>query len=307
MDALNANTSGSNNTAVGYYALYANISGTDNTAVGAEALYSNTTGANNTAVGYYALNANTSGINNTAIGFEALLDNTTGIGNTAVGYYALQVATAANYNTAIGMYSAAAATTGAQNTAVGYYALKSLTVGTTNTCVGSLAGSSYTGSEANNICIGYNVTGTAAESNVIRIGNASNASCFISGINGQTSSGGTAVYVNGSNQLGTATSSIRFKENIQNLGSESILGLRPVKFNYIADKSKATCYGMIAEEVEQVFPNLVVYQDGQPFSIKYHEMPALFLYEIKKLSSELEQLRDRFLRMQASLQAKGKF
>ena len=87
----------------------------------------------------------------------------------------------------------------------------------------------------------------------------------------------------------------RFKENIQPMPktfSENILKLRPVTFNYIEDETKTLTWGLIAEEVEEVMPQLVIYdQQKRPHSVRYHDLPVLILNETKKLIEEHEQLQ----------------
>ena len=100
--------------------------------------------------------------------------------------------------------------------------------------------------------------------------------------------GGAAVYVNGNGQLGVAPSSLRFKKDVQPLGStaEKVLNLRPVAFRYKqADESGAypLQYGLIAEEVAKVFPDLVQYdKEGKPFAIYYNLLTPLLLGEVQQ-------------------------
>jgi hypothetical protein len=101
------------------------------------------------------------------------------------------------------------------------------------------------------------------------------------------------VYVGTDGKLGTITSSRRYKENITDLSDYSILSLRPVEFNYIVDTNKTRCLGLIAEEVEEVIPQLVIYKDGVPETVKYHELPILLLQGIQKLNQEIKQLQQR--------------
>ena len=184
--------------------------------------------------------------------------------------------------------------TGSNNTVMGYSCLEDITSGGNNTIFGAGCGTAYTSSESNNIILGYNIHGTVSESNVIRIGNSSNTSCYITGINGVTVTG-TAVLCSTTGQLGTIASSERYKENIQPLSDEtsSVLELNPVKFNYKADSDKSIRYGLIAEEVEKVFPYLVFYKDDIPESVNYHELPVLLLKEIQKLNKRIQALEER--------------
>ena len=233
----------------------------------------NTLGTQNLFVGASAGNltlTTASASQNTAIGNSALNAVTVGAGNTAIGYQALFKATIPNFNVAVGRLALINLLTGSNNTACGYQ-----------------AGQAYTGTEANNICIGASVVGTVGESNVIRIGNASNTTCFIAGINGVTVTG-TAVLCATNGQLGTIASSIRYKENIAPINSaDSVMELNPVQFTYKADGTKTTQYGLIAEDVDKQFPYLCFYKDGIPESVKYHELPTLLLHEIQKLNARI--------------------
>src|SRR5207249_2220069 len=192
-----------------------------------------------------ALRNNTTGSQNTASGFNALLANMSGANNTATGQEALRN------------------TIGNNNTASGFQALLSNTTGSNNIAIGSAAGISLTGGD-NNIYVGsLGPTSGTDESNTIRIGNGSQTRAFMAGISGTTVMG-AAVMVNSSGQLGTVLSSRRFKEEIQDMGAATsgLLRLRPVTFRYkeaFADGTRAAQYGLIAEEVAEVYPDLVAY------------------------------------------------
>lgn len=173
--------------------------------------------------------------------------------------------------------------------------------GGNNTLVGSNTGNSYTGTEDSNILIGSDVQGTGSDSNVLRIGKATGTNAkeisktYICGINGTTVVG-SAVLVTSGDQLGILISSERYKENIKDMHFESnkIMSLRPVTFNYKNDEKKETQYGLIAEEVAEVYPNLVIYdKDGKPLSIKYHDFPAILLNEMKKMARRIDFLEDQ--------------
>jgi hypothetical protein len=212
---------------------------------------------------------------NTALGDGALQSNTTGSGNTAVGDAAL------SNNT-----------TGSNNTAVGLDALSANTTGNNNTAMGFLAGLNVqTGS--NNIHIGNQ--GDAADTALIRIGTEGvHANTFIAGISGQTSPSGVAVLVNFAGHLGTTTSSRRAKDEIRDMGvaSDGVLKLRPVTFRYKPehdDGARLAQYGLIAEEVAEIYPELVVRdKDGQPSGVRYHVLPAMLLNELQRQERRLE-------------------
>ena len=292
--ALLNNGIGRENTANGAFALFSNTEGSVNTAVGAETLTNNVDGSNNTATGYGALFSNVHGAQNTAVGFASLTSNTTGNSNTAIGDNALLSNSTADGNTAVGS-QALYNNTGTVNTAIGYQALTSNTTGGGNIAVGSGAGESInTGS--NNIDIGN--TGFSDESNTIRIGS-SQAKAVMVGIFGMTVGGAAQVYVNSNGLLGTSTSSARFKTNIQDMGatSETLLALRPVTFRYKPelDPEGIAQFGLVAEEVEKVNPNLVVRdKEGKPYTVRYDAVNAMLLNEFLKEHQRVEDLRKDF-------------
>jgi hypothetical protein len=306
--ALLSNTEGSENTATGWNALRSNTTGTNNTATGVLALFSNTTGRANTATGEGALFSNTTGFDNTATGLNALLSNTEGIGNTADGLGALNANTTGGANTATGSEALFSNTEGIENTATGEGALFSNTTGLDNTATGLNALFNTTGSS--NIAAGAgpgsNLTtgddnidignlGVAAESNTIRIGTqGTQMRTFIAGIFGKTSSGGTPVYINSNGKLGTSTSSKRFKEDIEPMdkASEAVLALKPVTFRYKAaiDQDRIPQFGLIAEEVEKVNPDLVVRDtEGKPYTVRYDAVNAMLLNEFLKEHRKVEE------------------
>jgi hypothetical protein len=297
-------STGANNTALGDNALSSNTTGFFNTAVGFDALRSNTSGFLNTAVGTFSLDANTTGSLNTAVGTGSLPSNTTGNTNTAVGVEALNRNTVAHANTAVGYEALVNATSGGNNTAVGANSLGA-TTGTNNIAIGVFAGSSI-GSGSYNIDIGNSAPGN--ESNTIRIGNVTRQTAtYIAGIDGSTSSSGNAVYVNASGQLGTLTSSVRFKEDVATMGeaSHNLMKLRPVVFHYKTpydDGSHLLQYGLIAEEVAKVYPDLVQYDaKGQPFTVRYHAINVMLLNEIQKQKAQLDEQEARIQKLEALL------
>jgi len=276
--ALLSNTIGNYNTANGAFALFSNTQGFAQTAIGDRALFSNTTGDFNTAVGYQALNRNIDGNANTANGLSALLNNTTGNGNTSRGYRAL-----------------VENTTGDGNTAVGASALTANTTGSSNVALGSTAGINVV-SASNVICIGAQVSGA----------NVSN-SCYIGQIFGVTSSGGTAVFINGSGKLGTTTSSRRFKEEIKPMerASEALFALKPVTFRYKKDLDSARTpqFGLVAEDVEKVDPDLVVRdKEGKPYSVRYEQVNAMLLNEFLKEHRRNEEQQATIARQQKQIE-----
>jgi hypothetical protein len=284
-------------------------SGTYNTAVGFFALLSNTNRNFNTAIGAGALLANTADYN-TATGAAALLNNTTGIDNTANGALALEANTGGNGNTAIGSGALFSSATGFVNTAVGNAALSGNTTGSHNTALGASAGENLTTGD-NNIDIGFNVPGVAGEANTIRIGNTDITTTIIRGISGQTISSGATVIVASNGQLGTMTSSGRFKDEIKPMdkASEAILALRPVSFRYKKDIDPAgtSQFGLVAEEVEKVNPDLVTRDpEGKPYTVRYEQINAMLLNEFLKEHKAFLKEQNKVRNLEAALDAVNK-
>ena len=272
------------NTAEGTDALFSLTTGTENTAIGFDALFSNTTGDSNTATGSIALTSNTTGVRNTANGFAALNSNTTGERNTATGRAAMVNNTTGNNNTAHGHDALFSNTTGNSNTAAGYDALLNNTTGVGNIALGNFAGSNLTTGDQN-IDIGN--VGVAAEANTIRIGTlGTQTATYVAGINGAGVTG-VAVKINAAGQLGTAPSAARFKDEIKPMdkASEAILALKPVTFHYKKeiDPEGIPQFGLVAEEVEKVNPDLVVRDaNGKPYTVRYEAVNAMLLNEFLK-------------------------
>jgi hypothetical protein len=288
--ALNNNITGARNSALGYGALRSNED-SDNVAIGWLALANNTAGNSNTATGVQALTSNNIGGGNTANGFQALLSNTIGSGNTANGGQALFNNTDGDRNTAIGEQALVFNTTGSENTAIGPFALTNITTGSSNIALGFSAGVNLTGDD--NIDIGNE--GVAAESGTIRIGTAgTHTATFIAGITGVPVTG-TTVVADGSGQLGVAPSSQRFKDKIKPMdeASEAILALKPVTFRYKheLDPKSIPQFGLVAEEVAKVNPDLVVRdENGEIYTVRYEAVNAMLLNEFLKEHRKVETL-----------------
>jgi hypothetical protein len=303
--ALFANR-GSNNTATGARALQNNFNGAGNTATGATALFSNTGGIFNTATGTGALIFNTTGNNNTANGFAALSINTIGNNNTANGFAALLRNETGNLNTANGANALGSNTTGSFNTAEGVRALFSNTAGDNNIALGNSAGSNLT-TGSNNIDIG--APGAMGDANTIRIGRgAIQNRTFIAGIRGVTTGVANAVpvLIDSAGQLGTMSSSLRFKKEIKLMdrASEVILALKPVTFHYKSDKTGTPQFGLIAEEVAEVNPDLVVRDEkGEVYTVRYDAVNAMLLNEFLKEHRKNEEQQATIAQLKKDLQA----
>ena len=285
--ALESNTVASANTAIGYQALQSFATGPADfeqfglsTAVGFQAL-ANATGAgfSNSALGYQALMNTTSGSGNTANGQRALFSNTTGANNAANGAQALYFNTTGDSNTANGINALIDNTTGSDNTAVGRSALAANTTGNNNTALGAFSGGGIT--TANNvIAIGH-------------VGSNVNNSCFIGNIRGVTTVATDAipVVIDSLGQLGTMSSSRRFKKEIKPMdkASEAILALKPVSFHYKSDAIDMPQFGLIAEEVAEVNPDLVARdKDGEIYTVRYDQINAMLLNEFIKEHKKVE-------------------
>jgi hypothetical protein len=307
-NALSTLITGGFNTAVGYFSLFANTTGSYNTAVGAGALDLNS-GANNTATGTAALFSNTTGPNNTATGALALFSNTTGPYNTASGYQALYTNTTGDSNTASGGMALYSNTSGLQNTAIGVSALHSNSTGDHNTALG--AGALFNSTGVGNTALGASAgIGVITANNVICVGSTGanvNNTCFIGNIRGVTTQNNdaTPVLIDSAGQLGIANSSRRYKIDIKPMdkASETILALKPVSFRYKVHQDKTPQFGLIAEDVAQVNPNLVIYGvDGKPFTVRYDAVNAMLLNEFLKEHHKVEQMQKQIDALTAGLQ-----
>jgi endosialidase-like protein len=314
--ALALNT-GDSNTAVGAAAMLLNTGGTLNVAIGTDAMVFNDSADNNTGVGAFALEDNVAGATNAAFGIFAAQHNTAAF-NVAVGGFALQANVGGTRNTAVGAGAMEVGGGGDDNTAVGELAGNGIT-GTANTILGSGAGTGIT-SGGNNVCIGLgagsniatasgnvyignnvNPPGPDLEFNTIRIKDNSaqvagtNSAVFIGGIFGSTIGGANAIVgVNANGQLGTAVSSARFKKDIESMGqsSEVIFSLRPVSFRYKGDETKLPCFGLIAEEVAKVNPDLILLdKEGKPLTVRYEQIDAMLLNEFLKEHKTVQELK----------------
>jgi len=265
---------------MGDSALFNNIHGSANTAVGDVAL------ANNDSTG------NSLGNSNTAVGASALFSNTDGNSNNAVGFNALGSNTDGVFNNVLGFGAMADNVHGSGNVAVGDSAGAGVE-GDFNIYIGAFAGPAPS-------------PAPVAESETIRIGDVFNTACFIGGISGQTASGGVAVFIDGNGKLGTVTSSARFKDEIKPMdkASESVLALKPVTFRYkkAIDASRIPQFGLVAEDVAKVNPDLVVNgRDGKPYTVRYEAVNAMLLNECLKAHRKVEEQESTIEQLKAEV------
>jgi hypothetical protein len=279
-DVLLELSTGTYDTGAGFAALYLNSTGGYNTAFGAAALFYNN-GSYNTAAGALALESN-GGSGNSAAGYAALQSNTSGTYNTAFGYGALQNNTTSSYSTAVGTNTLNQAT------------------GSDNIAIGDGAGSQLS-SGSNNIYIGN--AGVSSDSGVIRIGvnsSKSQTAAYIAGISSSVVTG-AAVYVTSSGQLGVLASSERYKTAIQPIGQASsrLTQLRPVSFHLKTDPQGEVQYGLIAEQVQKIYPELVIRDaSGTIQGVRYDELAPMLLNEVQKLSQQVQQQRRQLAKME---------
>ncbi len=296
--ALNHDTTGSLNTATGVRALFSNTEGTANTANGTMALFSNTIGVRNVAIGAQALVFNDAGESNTAIGTQALSSNTTGFDNTAVGDRALFSNTGTGIdNTAIGHLALQSNTTGGGNTAIGNNTLVNITTTNLNTALGANAGNGVT-TASNVICINS-------------FGQDVSDSCYIGNIysNVQPIVGTDpdSVTITSAGRLGRGNvSSRRYKHDINPMeqASEVLYALKPVSFRYNKeyDATQTLAFGLIAEEVAEVYPDLVGRNaEGQPESVRYEQVNAMLLNEFLKEHKKVETQNRRIQEQEATI------
>ncbi|HYL04966.1 MAG TPA: tail fiber domain-containing protein, partial [Thermoanaerobaculia bacterium] len=234
----------------------------------------------------------------------------TGSDNVGLGAMALPVLTGGGLNIAMGLGAMSHATVASENIGIGANALNNLTTGTFNIAIGLDAGDNLS-SESNNIFIGSN--GLGGDNGVIRIGNTEplgqvQTATYIAAISGVTSSGGTAVYINSNGQLGTLTSSLRYKQDLEDMGdsSKGLMDLHPVVFHYkpeYDDGSHLLQYGLVAEEVAKVYPELVQSdQGGRPIAVRTHFINAMMLNEVQRQHRTIDAQQARIDEQQAQIE-----
>jgi len=316
---LPGNSSGADSVAVGYTALYSNTDASDNTAVGYEALKTNQHGSRNTAVGSEAMlnfEGSVTASNNTAMGYSALAGGigASGINNTAVGANSMygsnlgtsNVVQAGSGNTAVGMDALGSLTTGIGNVAAGYGALQTCTSGNYNIAIGYWSGKNVGGGE-NNIYIGN--VGVSGENNTIRIADNTYQRVFIDKIRGVTTGSATAVpvVIDSDGQLGTVNSSRSVKFDIADMAdrTDGLMHLRPVTFRYLAHGDEAPLqYGLIAEEVAEVYPDIVARdEEGQANAILYQFLAPMLLNEVQLQRKTIGTLHEELMLLKQQVAA----
>lgn len=240
---------------------------------GLRAAYSNTTGSNNTASGLSALYKNTIGNDNTAGGALALFSNTTGSNNVGIGHAALAQNTVGQTNAALGENAPHNNTTGSNNVGLGASAGYNLTTGSNNVDIAN--------------------QGFAGETGIIRIGAPSTQTkAFIAGIENAKVTG-SAVYVTSSGQFGVLASSERYKTAVAPIANtDKLKQLRPVSFHLKTEPYGPVQYGLIAEEVARIYPELVIRDaEGTIQGVRYEELAPMLLNEVQQQATEIRDLK----------------
>ena len=315
-NALGSLTTGAGNTGLGWFSLFSSTTGNFNTGVGAGALalnqadnnsavgggalFLNTTGTDNTAVGANALVHNADGSENNAFGTNALFSNVDGFFNNAHGRNALVNGRTASENNAFGDLAMENNTSGTSNTAIGDDALRNNVDGSGNVAVGDEAGTGLGPSVNNCIAIGALGDGPFATFD---------ETCFIGHIFGEAVSDPATqvpVFVDQFNNVGVFnTSSRKLKHDIQpmNKASETLYQFKPVTFKYNSDWKGTTQYGLIAEEVAEVDPQLVVHgRDGEIMAVHYEQISNMLLNEFLKEHKKVEELQATVAQQQKGME-----
>jgi hypothetical protein len=313
--ALANATATDGNTAVGAYSLNANTTATSNSAFGYQALTANTTGSSNNAFGYQSLPVNTTGSANSAFGVFSLNVNTTGNSNTGFGHRTLLALGAGDFNVGVGNNAFYSLTSGSRNTAVGGDSAYNHTSGSNNTFVGYLAGTDVShGALTNAAAIGAYAQVTQSNSlvlgglgaNAVSVGigtSAPNTTLQVVGDVRVGTSGTNGCLQNfaGTALSGTCSSDARLKTNVRPFAPvlDRLVRLQPVHFTWKASEfpeyhfGAALNSGLIAQEVERVFPEMVDVDARGYKMVNYSELPYLTLAAVRELKAENDGLRER--------------
>jgi trimeric autotransporter adhesin len=319
--AFYSNTSGTANVALGNRTLSSNTTGGSNTATGESALYLNTTGNSNVANGQDALYSNINGYSNTAVGVNSLYTNSSGYGNSAFGMAAMINNKRGYYNTAVGTQALSLDSTGNYNTILGYYALVGNRNGSNNTSIGALTGNANKGS--GNVFIGYQAGFWETGSRKFYLadtllnppliyGDFSTGTVALGTI---TPSTAYKLYINGSAYAtGTwASSDIRWKKNIAPLDLDvaRIMQLQPVRFDWRKDEFPSINFedgnqiGLIAQEVEKLFPELVKTDENGYKAVSYEKLSVILLEGMKEQQKEIDELKSLVSTLVANQNGQG--
>ena len=315
--ALYSNTAGRYNTALGTRALYSNSGavgvnnfGYANTAVGYQSLSNNTLGYSNTAIGYQALNNATIPLSSTAVGYQALSNATGSLSNTAMGYRSMSGVTNASYNTAYGTSSLLSLTTGTYNTAVGMGACRYVTTGSNKTCIGHNSGpsegSADTANDANILYLGTSDTIVHIPGRLVVDGSVVLARRYGSLLYARTPSfddkrnvlalvrmenddtGWRSILKTDLHNM-AGEDFVPSDRRLKNIGSTFTAGLNKIRelkiynYTYKKDETKYPQVGVIAQDLQKVFPTAVTKDDEGYLRIRLDEMFYAMVNSIKQL------------------------
>jgi hypothetical protein len=305
--SMELNTTGYNSVALGYSALRQNTTGYENVATGYQAMNGNTTGIRNVALGNGTLRANTTSSDNVAVGHQALYSYTSTDGtNTAVGYKANTALTAGYQNTALGWQSLYQQSSGYNNTGAGWQSLPDLTTGLNNTAFGAYAGRTITSGQAC-VYIGHNIlaSGATADSELVigasTVTGKGNSTGFIN-----FNSGG--VYQGNNSSSWSTTSDQRLKKNIvdNNIGLEKLNQIKVRNFEYRlpeevdaelkptdAIQKSGVQLGVIAQELQAVLPECVKTESTGVLSVDADNLTWYMINAIKELKAQNDSLKAR--------------
>ncbi len=319
--AMFSNTTGYQNVATSYQALYSNTTGNSNIATGFGAMYANTTGYRNVALGYQAMVSNISGYQNVATGYQTLFNNTNGIANVATGYQALYSNSSGYYNVASGYQALYSNSTGYYNVASGLRALYVNSTGNDNVALGRNAGyatpagsatnANTTGS--NNTFVGsYAMPGTSTQlsyatalgsealvttSNTVVLGRTSDVTVI--GGTGDDGSG-NKLQVTGSVKATAfnTSSDRRLKYDISAINRDAILEqlkmLSAYQYRFYSDTTGKMRYGVIAQEIAPLFPNVVSTDANGFYTVDYGAVGALAASGLGTLANKFDSFASHF-------------
>lgn len=262
-------------------------------------------GGSNSFFGTQAGEVNSTGSGNSFFGYQSGASNTTGMNNAFFGKFSGVFSTGGN-DSFFGEGAGFNTTTGNDNTGLGRNALFNNTTGNGNIAIGTGAGQSLTTGH-NNIDIGH--IGNAGEAATIRIGTSTvQTRAFIAGIRGVTTAGSAIpVLIDSAGQLGTASSSRRVKLDIEEMGgiTDGLMDLRPVTFRYLARGADAPLqYGLIAEEVAEIYPEMVARNaEGEVDTVMYQFLAPMLLNEVQRQHRKIEEQQKTIEALERRLEA----
>jgi len=289
-----------NNVFVGHNSGRRNTSGQRNVGVGYRSVLANTTGSDNIGIGEDALRVNTTGNSNIAIGSNSLDASVTTDSNISIGFNAMTRLTSGNNNIAFGVSSLTQLTGGANNIAIGNSSLQNNATGSENTVIGRLAGQNATGSR--NVFIGYQAGRNELGNDKLYIEPSSSTTPLIWGDFNADSLviNGSQYVTNNITYVGTLTdvSDRRLKENFDTLNKVMHLVNRLQAYSYTMKSTQEKEFGLIAQEVKEVFPEMVITIDQEKgyMGVNYLQLISILIQGLKEqqviIDSQINQLQD---------------